>query len=247
MEYKTALVTGASTGLGKGLAAWLAARGVKVYAAARRAELLEALREETQGNVEPLVLDVSNSDETVTTLRKLDEECGGLDLVVANAGVGGDTTGRHIDWPTVERIIDVNVRGAAATLCAALPGMVARKRGHLVGVSSLAAFRGLPRSAAYCASKAFLATFLESIRLDVKKVGIKVTAIYPGFVKTDLTAKVKHPMPFLMDCADAVALMGEAIERQDSELAFPWQLAMAARTLKVVPQGLYGTLARRFL
>jgi len=247
MEYKNALITGASSGLGRALASWFAARGVRVYAAARRAELLEALREESKGNIEPVVMDVSRPDETLAAIEKLDDECGGLDLVVANAGMGGLTKGKRVHWPSIARMIEVNVTGAAATLCAALPKMVDRKKGHLVGVSSMAAFRGMPHNAAYSASKAFLATFLESLRVDLRGTGVKVTCIYPGYVKTEMTAKVKGPMPFIMETIDAASLMGEAIERGDAEFAFPWQVALALRSSKVLPNALFDRLAPKFL
>ncbi|MHB8875174.1 MAG: SDR family NAD(P)-dependent oxidoreductase [Myxococcaceae bacterium] len=245
MDYKNALITGASSGMGRGLAAWFAARGVRVFAAARRAELLESLREEAKGNLEPVVLDVSNPEETLARIQKIDDECGGLDLVIANAGVGADTPGKRMVWQNVRHIIDVNVTGAAATLCAALPKMVERRRGHLVGVASIASYRGLPRSGAYCGSKAFLATFLESLRVDLKGTGVQVTSLHPGFVKSELTAMNKFKMPFLLETADAVSLMGEAIERGDAELAFPWQMALAIKTAKAMPNGLYDVVARK--
>jgi len=202
MSYRTALVTGASSGLGRGLALWFARRGVKVYAAARRLENLEALANEARAAnalIEPVELDVSDADHTLARIRELDAACGGLELIIANAGFGQETSGKRIKWDTVKRIIDVNVTGAAATLSAVLPQMVERKRGHVVGVASLAAFRGLPRNAAYSASKAFLSTFMESLRVDLRGTGVHVTCLYPGFVKSEMTAQNKFQMPFLLE------------------------------------------------
>jgi NADP-dependent 3-hydroxy acid dehydrogenase YdfG len=139
--WKTALVTGASSGLGRGLAAWLAKRDVKVYAAARRLEQLEALKAEAGANIVPLKLDVSNGAATFEAVEKLDADCGGLDLVIANAGVGEDTRPKKVKWDSLQRMIDVNVTGATATLTGALGGMVERKRGHLVW---LLRHQGLP-------------------------------------------------------------------------------------------------------
>lgn len=233
---KTALITGASAGLGRGLALHYAARGVKVYAAARRQEQLEALKAEAKGEVVPVTLDVSDGDATFEAVRKLDAESGGLDLVIANAGTADATSGKRIDWPKVKRIIDVNVTGAAATLCGALPGMVERKRGQLVGVSSIAAFAGLPRLSTYAASKAFLTHFLESIRHDVGPLGITVTILHPGYIKTDLTAQRKpESMPFLMELDDAVAQMTRAIDRRALEHTFPWQMALGIKTAASLP------------
>jgi len=237
--YRTALVTGASSGLGRGLALWLAQRGVRVFAAGRRANNLEALATESKGAVEPFVLDVARTSETLEKIRALDQRCGGLDLVIANAGVGEITNGRKLDWDRVQRTIDVNVTGAAATLSAALPMMVERGRGHLVGVSSLAAFRGFPGSAAYCASKAFLQVFLEGLRVDLKGTGVKVTSLHPGYVKSEMTAKTKGPMPFLLETEDAVERMGKAIYRGAAEFAFPWQVSGAMKAMRFLPNGLY--------
>jgi len=244
--YSNALITGASSGLGRGLALHFAAQGTKVYAAARRKEQLESLKEESKGAIVPLVLDVSNADATHAAVEKLDEECGGLDLVVANAGIGAATYGKRIDWKVVEQIIDVNVKGAVATLVGAMPGMVRRGKGHLVGTSSLAAFVGVKRMSAYCASKAFLAMFLDSIRLDLEPLGVSVTCLHPGYVKTELTANNKGNMPFLMDLEPAVAKMANAIERRLPTYAFPWQLATALKTIATLPHGLSQAAAKKF-
>jgi short-subunit dehydrogenase len=248
MTYRTALVTGASSGLGRGLALWLAKHGVRVFATGRRLSQLQALAAEAQAagvSVEPVVMDVTHAEASQERIRAIDAECGGLDLVVANAGVGGPTHGKRMDWDRSRAIIDTNVTGAAATLCAVLPQMVERRRGHLVGVSSLAGYRGLAGHAAYSASKAFLATFLESLRVDLKGTGVAVTCFYPGFVKSELTAKNRFPMPFLMETEDAVELMGRAIFSQATEVSFPWQLAAPVRLLKVMPNPLFDATARR--
>jgi NADP-dependent 3-hydroxy acid dehydrogenase YdfG len=250
MSYRTALVTGASSGLGRGLALWLGKRGVKVYAAARRLAQLEALAQEAKAagaHVEPVELDVSQADATLERIRALDDACGGLDLVVANAGVGGQTNARDFPWEHARKVIDVNVTGAAATLSAVLPRMVERNRGHLVGVSSLASCRGLPQNAAYSASKAFLNTFLESLRVDLQGTQVRVTCIKPGFVKTEMTANIQHPMPFLLEADAAVELMGQAILRAEAEYGFPWQLARVGGVAKWVPNLLFDAVASRVL
>nr|pir orf 5' to uraA - Myxococcus xanthus [Myxococcus xanthus] len=246
MSYRTALVTGASSGLGRGLALWLARRASACSppdAACRSSRL--RMRPQAAGvTVEPVELDVTKADATLERIRALDAEAGGLDLVVANAGVGGTTNAKRLPWERVRGIIDTNVTGAAATLSAVLPQMVERKRGHLVGVSSLAGFRGLPATR-YSASKAFLSTFMESLRVDLRGTGVRVTCIYPGFVKSELTATNNFPMPFLMETHDAVELMGKGIVRGDAEVSFPWQLAVPTRMAKVLPNPLFDAAARR--
>jgi short-subunit dehydrogenase len=240
-----ALITGASSGLGRALALWFARRGVTVYAAARRSEQLEALRAEQPENIIPLVLDVADADATHERIRALDELCGGLDLVIANAGVGDQMSAQTIEWTRVRAVLDVNVMGATATLCGALPGMLARKRGHLVGISSLAASISLPKTAAYNSSKSFLTAWLESLRLDVEPHGIAVTVIHPGFVKTAMTAKNTFQMPFLLEADDAAERVGRAIVRKSRFFSFPWPTAFAVWLAGWLPPPVRRFLARQ--
>jgi short-subunit dehydrogenase len=232
------------------LALWFARRGVKVYAAARRRENLEALASEAHAagaHIQPVELDVTHAADTLARLRELDEACGGLELVIANAGFNQPTSGKRIKWEAVKQTIDVNVTGATATLCAVLPQMVERKRGHLVGVASLAAFRGMGRNAAYSASKAYLSTFMESLRVDLKGTGVNVTCLYPGFVKSEMTAKNKFTMPFLLETEEAVELMGRAILRGETQYAFPWQMARLMGLVKTMPNALFDATMRKLL
>ncbi len=246
MHFQRALITGASSGLGRGLAVWFAKQGVTVYAAARRTAQLESLKAEVGEQIVPVTLDVSDADATEARVRELDRTSGGLDLVIANAGRGSDVSGRKMDWPTVHAMIQVNVTGAVATLCGALPGMVERKRGHLVGISSLAARIALPRSATYSASKAFLAMWLESLRLDVEDVGVQVTTILPGFVRSELTDKNKPgSMPFLLETDDAADRMGRAIVRGERVFAYPWQTSSLIGAASALPRGVRNTILRR--
>jgi short-subunit dehydrogenase len=123
--------------------------------------------------------------------------------------------------------------------------MLERGSGHIVAISSLAGFRGLPKSAAYSASKAGMTAFFESVRLDVAHKGIDVTIIQPGFIKTPLTAGRHNKMPFLMELEDAVPLFIRAIEKKKRFAAFPWQLATIVRAGKVFPAWLYDRIAGR--
>jgi short-subunit dehydrogenase len=248
MSYRTALITGATSGLGRGLALWFARRGTRVFAVGRRKENLEALAQEARAagaTIEPVELDVSRGDETVERIRRIDEECGGLELVVANAGVGTETNARRFNWERAKQVLDVNVIGTAATLSAVLPQMVERKKGHLVGVSSLAAFRGLPKNAAYSGSKAFVTTFMESLRVDLKGTGVRVTCIHPGFVKSEMTAENRFYMPFLLETEDAVGRMGRAIAHGETVVTFPWQVSSAVRLLRAMPNPLFDRVARK--
>jgi len=242
---RTALVTGASSGLGRELALWFARQGVTVHAAARRLPDLERLAAEHPDRIVPMQLDVANWDATLEAIRALDEQCGGLDLVVANAGVGPLTDGRHLDWNDVAQLVDVNVGGAAATVSAVLPAMVERGHGHVVGIASIAAARGLPKGAAYSASKAFLTIFLEGLRVDLGGTGVRVTTVSPGFIRTPSTEDAPHPMPFIMDAERAAARIGRGILRGAPMIRFPWPLVLSTGVLRLLPRPVYEFVARR--
>ncbi len=249
MPFAHVFLTGASSGLGRGLALHYARAGATVYAAARRRPELDTLSGEAgvsgPGRVVPIVLDVTDAEFQVAAIRSAEEASGGaLDLVVANAGLSESCPAAQIDWGSVKRVLDLNVTAAAVTLAAALPAMVARGSGTVVAVSSLAAFRGLPANAAYCASKAALHTFMESLRVDLRGTGVKALTLYPGFVKTEMTAHAKHRMPFLMELDPAVRVMAAAIDRGEPVAAFPFPLAQAVRSfLARVPRSIYEPLA----
>lgn len=242
--FRTALITGASSGIGRGLAAWFARRGVRVFAVARRRDLLESLAREHGDGIVPVTMDVADAAGASEHVDRIDRESGGLDLVVANAGVGENVPADRLDWALARRTLETNVLGAVATLSAALPGMVARGRGHLVGMSSMAAFRGLPRHAGYCASKAYLATWLESVRVDLHGTPIRVTCVHPGFVKSEMTDRNRFRMPWLMETEDAVERIAGAILRGRAVLRFPLPMSLLMRGVCLLPNALYDRIIR---
>jgi NADP-dependent 3-hydroxy acid dehydrogenase YdfG len=244
---KSVFITGASSGLGRGLALHYAQGGATVHAAARREDELRKLAAEAPpGSIVPVRLDVQDTEALVAAIRRAEQASGGaLDLVIANAGVGRPSPARKMDWTIVRWILDVNVTAACVTVAAALPAMIERNAGQVVMMSSLAAFRGMPGNAAYCASKAAVSTFMESVRVDLRPTRVRATTIYPGFVKTELTAKNKFPMPFLMDLDRAVEVMVKGIARGAKTIAYPLPMVAITRTLGAVPRGIYEPLAAR--
>jgi short-subunit dehydrogenase len=247
---RTALITGASAGIGRALAERLAARGTTVALVARRAELLDELRssiESQGGRAISVPINASDPDKVVQAIERVVRELGGLDMVVANAGIGGSVHATQMTWQKVAPVLQLNVMGAIATLCAALPGMVSRGRGHLVGVSSLAGIRGLPKTASYSASKAALSTFLESLRVDLEGSGVFVTDIRPGYVRTDLTAGRSHKMPMLMELQEALDIIVEGLDRGAPVVAFPKPLSSALQATRILTPSAYGKLARRMI
>ncbi|MCC6526593.1 MAG: SDR family NAD(P)-dependent oxidoreductase [Polyangiaceae bacterium] len=247
-RYRTALVTGASSGLGRELALGLAAGGVRVFACARRAALLDELVAAigaAGGTAEACPLDVADGERTAATLRRIDERSGGLDLVVANAAVGAPRDVAPYAWEAVRAALHVNLCGAAATLTGALPAMVARGRGHLVGISSLASFGALPAAAAYSAPKAGLSMLLACLRLDVVPLGIDVTTVHAGFIATPMTARSTHRMPQRWSAAHAARHVLARLPSAPAEIAFPEPLASATRWLARLPRPVRERLLRR--
>lgn len=241
-DSRSAFVTGASSGIGKALCLRLAADGYRVGLAARRVELLDELRAtivSAGGQADVYALDAMDTDAVTATVKRADDELGGLDLIVANAGMGEQRWAGKLRYERIESTLKLNILGAAATLVAVLPRMVERGHGHLVGVSSLAGFRGLPKSAAYSGSKAFLRVFLESLRVDLAGTGVTVTDVQPGFVRTPMTDNNKNPMPFLVEPEDAVEHIVRGIDKKASVVTFPWQLASVVRSARVLPNGIW--------
>ncbi|TAJ21406.1 MAG: SDR family NAD(P)-dependent oxidoreductase [Planctomycetota bacterium] len=244
---RRALVTGASSGLGRAIALELAARGCEVWLAARRVGELESAAAAIRargGRAVARELDVRDAERVVACVRDWDRECGGFDLVLANAGIGtGRRRGVH-DPAAEQELWRVNLVGAAATLCGALEPMLARGHGTLAAVTSLAGRRGMPGSGAYAASKAALTAYLESLRCEVEPRGLHVVELRPGYVHTALTAQNDFAMPFAWPVERAAAVCVDALCARRRVRAFPWQLVLATSVLRVLPTGLYTRLAR---
>lgn len=244
----TVLLTGASSGIGRALAAEYARRGARVLAVARREAELTALCDQigaTGGHAEHMVCDVADPDAAREMVAEAEARLGSLDMVIANAGVGLSKHASQLSVEDVARTIDVNVRGAMATLVAAIPIMLAQKHGHLVGVTSLAGRRALPGAGAYSASKAALSSFLETLRIDLAPAGIAVTDVQPGFVDTAMTKENEFPMPFMWDAAKAARIIADRLERAPRIVAFPLPLDFLTRLSQVLPFPLYAAITRR--
>jgi short-subunit dehydrogenase len=233
----TAVVTGASSGIGRALAVALARQGARVGAVARRADLLAELAGEVRaagGTIETAVADVADRAGLAAAIHGLERALGPTDLLIANAGMGADTGAVAMNVPQVEATLRVNFLGVVYAIEAVLPGMIARRSGHVVGMSSIAAFKGLPGAAAYCASKAAVNAYLEGLRIELRAHGVAVTAVCPGFVRTPMVAK-NPPMPFLMEPAAAAARILRALRRKPAVFAFPWQMKLLIRFARWAP------------
>ncbi len=243
-----ALITGASSGLGRGLALRLARDGYGVGLAARREERLAEVAGEIEaagGRAAVLPCDVSVRDEVRAAVAECRAALGDVDLLVANAGVSENTFPDRLDALEVERIHRINFFGAVYAIEAVLPSMLERDRGHLVGVTSLAGYGGLRLTAAYSASKGALHNFLESLRIDLRDTGVDVTVIAPGYVRTPMTDVNEYSMPFLMDLDDAVERMHRAIRRRKRAAHFPGPLAAFVWIAQIFPAWLYDWIGSR--
>ncbi|MEE2032639.1 SDR family oxidoreductase [Rhodococcus chondri] len=235
------LITGASSGLGAGMAREFAARGHNLALAARRIERLEALRSELL-SINPAVevairqLDVDRHEDVFTVFREFDDELGGLDRVIVNAGLGkGQPLGTGY-FRANAQTANTNFLGALAQSEAALELMRPRGVGHVVLISSMSALRGMPRNmTTYAASKAAVASLGEGMRADLTGTGIRVSTIFPGYIRSEINEKVKK-VPFIVDTETGCRALTAAIEREPAKAYVPsWPWVPFAYAMKVLP------------
>lgn len=239
MNAGRALITGASRGIGAALARRMAKRGYEVWLAARSTGTLGpevAAIESAGGRAHAFVLDVSNPEETEKKVAELDREVGGFDMVIANAGIGGaQVPVAKQTFAEVRQVMETNFFGALATILPLVPGMVERRRGHVVGISSLAGEMPLPTAAEYGTSKAAFSFYLACAAMDLAPHGVLVTDVHPGFVKTALTEKNTFKMPFIVELDAAADLMERQIMKGQRIVRFPVPLTTAITAGRMLP------------
>lgn len=232
-------ITGASSGIGQALAARFAQSGYRLALVARRRGDLQAWAD-AQGfgpeRCRVYAADVADVDSIVTAGQTCITTQGVPDVVIANAGisVGMDTAERD-DLAVMARTLATNNTGLAATLHPFVAAMQARGSGVLVGIASVAAIRGLPGHGAYCASKAAVVAYCESLRGELRGSGVAVVTLLPGYVDTPLTRENRYPMPFLMSAADFADRAFAAIAARTSYRVIPWQMGVVAKLLRLLP------------
>lgn len=247
-SQKTVFITGASSGIGRALAVELGRKGAALGLLARRAETLHEIAVEVEkagGRALALPADVRDADAVRRAADELRARFNRVDVMVANAGIVPTTHVLDLRSEDLADVMSVNVVGAVNSVTAVLPEMVEQGSGQLVAISSLAAYRGLPKSGAYCASKAALSAFFESLRIDLRGTGVDVTIIHPGFIKTPVTEGRAARMPYLMELDDAVRKIIRAIESRKKSYAFPWQLASIVRAAMLFPIPLYDRIVSK--
>jgi NAD(P)-dependent dehydrogenase (short-subunit alcohol dehydrogenase family) len=237
-------LTGASSGIGRSLALHLALQGETIAAVARRKPLLDTLVEDIAragGRALAIPCDVTDPAHVFAAVEETWAVLGPIDRLIANAGGGEPTFVETFDAAHLRRVFALNVEGTAHCIEAVLPAMLRRGAGHLVAVSSLAAYRGLPSAAAYSAAKAAVSTMMESLRIDLKPHGIAVTLICPGFVRTRPPAQKKW-RPFQLEVEEAASRMAHAITARKPYYAFPFPLVLVTALGRLMPAPLYDWL-----
>jgi short-subunit dehydrogenase len=240
---QTVFITGASSGIGESLARHYAARGARLGLVARRGEILESLARSLPGEHRCYALDVSDAAALQDAAEDFVAAAGVPDIVIANAGISvGTLAGEADDLAALRRVLEVNVLGIAHTLQPFVTPMRQRGSGRLVGIASVAGIRGLPGAGAYSASKAAAIALLESMRVELRGSGVRVVTIAPGYIETPMTAVNTYPMPFILPVDAAVARMVKAIDRGSSYAVVPWQMAVVAKLLRLLPDTVFDFL-----
>jgi short-subunit dehydrogenase len=236
-------ITGASSGIGKALAERYAAHGATLGLIARREPELKQLASQLDVPTRIYPLDVRDAAALAAAARDFMSRHGCPDIVIANAGVSlGTRTECAEDIEAFQDVMDINVMGMMKTLQPFVAPMRQAARGALVGIASVAGYRGLPGASAYSASKAAAISYLESLCVELMGSGVKVVTVCPGFIATPMTAKNPYSMPFLMSAGTAARSIVSIIESGRTFAVIPWQMAIVARVLRVMPNWLYDRL-----
>ena len=242
-HIKSLVISGATSGIGLALARHYLERGATVAAFARRGELLQTLAAEFTDQVFCYALDVRDTSAVQNAANDFVARAGIPDLVIANAGVSvGTLTEYAEDSDAFQQVLDINVLGMVKTFQPFVAAMREARHGSLVGIASVAGFRGLPGASAYSASKAAAISYLESLRVELHDSGVKVITICPGYIRTPMTANNPYAMPFMLEADEAAKRMARAIERGTSFTVIPWQMGLVGRALKFLPRWSYDRL-----
>jgi short-subunit dehydrogenase len=233
-------ISGASSGIGEALVRHYSLQGATLGLAARRAEQLQQLASSLNTSTSIYPLDVRDSPALQAAALDFIARHGVPDIVIANAGIGVGTLTEHAaDLPNFQDVMDVNVLGMVKTFQPFVAAMREQKNGTLVGIASVAGYRGLPGSSAYSASKAAAISYLESLRVEMQGSGVKVCTICPGFIDTPMTENNPYPMPFMIDADSAAKRFARVIAQQKSHATIPWQMAGVGMILRHLPNWLY--------
>lgn len=245
---KTVFITGASSGIGAALAEHYAKQGASLGLVARREEVLEQLRlrlpNADRHRIYPL--DVNDHTALAAAANDFIGVSGGVNIVIANAGISVGTMSEFAeDLSVFARVMETNVLATVATFAPFIAHMkqhAQQEQCRLVGIGSVAGIRGLPGAEAYCASKAAVISYCESLRLELRASGIRVVTIAPGYIDTPMTQVNKHTMPFMISAEKFAAKAVRTIAAGNSYQVIPWQMGIVAKLLRLLPNFLFDRL-----
>ena len=239
-------ITGASSGIGQALAAHYHRAGWRLALAARRESDMKTWCSAygiSASSYETYSVDVSVSDSIIAAGQACIERQGLPQVVIANAGISiGVDTAERADIDVMARVFATNNVGMAATFHPFTAAMARRGSGTLVGIGSVAGIRGLPGHGAYCASKAAVISYCESLRGELRASGVRVVTICPGYVDTPLTRENRYAMPFLLPPEVFAERASRAIEAGTRYCVIPWQMGVVAKLLRLLPDALFDRL-----
>lgn len=238
-------ITGASSGIGVALAQRYSQAGAVLGLVARRADLLQQISTKIPTKTYTYVADVRDAAQMAQAACAFIADAGCPDIVIANAGVSTGTLTEHAEDASVFRaVLETNLLGVLHTFQPFVSAMKAAGRGSLVGIASVAGYRGLPGAGAYSASKAGLIAYLESLRVELRPAGVSVITICPGYIETPMTEKNPYAMPFMMSADTAAQKIARIVALKKTYAVMPWQMAVIARIMRMLPNGLYDRLAQ---
>ncbi|MCF6270407.1 MAG: SDR family NAD(P)-dependent oxidoreductase [Melioribacteraceae bacterium] len=246
-KNKTILITGASTGIGKAIGEKLLDINCNLILTARRDEKIEEWVNNFQNRKAEILIqknDVTNKVSVAESYLKAIEKFGNVDIAILNSGVGESITPQNFNSEAAEKIMNTNFLGVVYWIEQLLPAMIERQSGIIAPVSSLADNRGYSGSGFYCASKAALSIFAEGLSVYLKKFGIKVITIKPGFVKTPMTDKNKFKMPFMISAEKSADFIISGIEKEKAIIQFPLPTVLGAKIIGLLPNWFYRLIAK---
>lgn len=244
LKNKVILLTGASSGIGYSLAHYLSKEGCKLALIARREELLNKLSKELiSDDLITIKCDVGIKEQVAKSIESARNHFGKIDIAILNAGVSKREELNFYNSNNAKEIFDTNTLSIVYAVEQLLPEFMERKKGIIVGVSSLADARGFPKSGFYCASKAAATILLESLRIELKPFNIRVITVKPGFVRTPMTDKNEFHMPFMMDVDKAAKIILRGLKKEKRIIEFPFPTALSVKLMKFLPNVIFDKLA----
>ena len=239
IDNKVIWITGASSGIGRALALKFANQGWQVAASARRKNLLEELNK-INPNIHSFPLDITDSEKCKNIFQEIINKFQNIDICIFSTGIHNPKGERNFDLEIIRKIMEVNYFGTINSINSVISYFKERKKGQISIVSSVASYRGLPATGAYCSSKSALSTFAESLYFDMKRFNVKVSLISPGFIKTPMTDQNDFKMPMIKSAEFAANKIYDGlINGKSFEIHFPKNFTYLMKLIKIIPNWIY--------